>query len=233
MRRRWKARVEAALRRGGGAPSAAAVKLPRCRRGARRSSAATLGTSRSAEVSTSKYCRPRKPADAGQRRGRDGLDEVVVALHVRVEDPPRADDVVLDLGELGLEPAEAARGPQVGVGLRREVAPPPARRRAATRPARGRRARSTPAAAERASVSADIVARSWRAYASTACTRFGTRSRRRFELHVHAAPGLVDPVARPHEGVERQHAPENDERGHAGHYEQRGHSFATRPRLLD
>ena len=123
---------------------------------------------------------PAKARQAGDRRRRNGLHQVVVALHVRVEDPARADDVVLDLGELVLQTAEAARGTQLGVGLRRHVH----RRQRAGEPGLGLLAkhprRSIRPPRTRASVSAVIVACSCRAYASTACTRLGTRSRRRF-----------------------------------------------------
>src|SRR5689334_10820983 len=54
---------------------------------------------------------------SGEQRGRELLDARVVLLHGVVEEPPRRRELVLDVGEFGLQLLEIGIGLEVRVGL--------------------------------------------------------------------------------------------------------------------
>src|ERR1700730_5001394 len=59
----------------------------------------------------------RKAEDAGEQGGRELLDAGVVFLHCVVEEAPRRRELVLDIGEFGLQLLEIGVGLEVRVGL--------------------------------------------------------------------------------------------------------------------
>src|SRR5689334_12348812 len=59
----------------------------------------------------------RKAEDAGEQRGRELLDARVVFLHRVVEEAPRRRELVLDVGEFGLQLLEIGVRLEVRVGL--------------------------------------------------------------------------------------------------------------------
>src|SRR5438270_12649549 len=62
---------------------------------------------------------PRREAEhAGEQRRRELLDAGVVLADRIVEEPPRRRDLVLDVGQLGLQLLEIRVGLQVGIALR-------------------------------------------------------------------------------------------------------------------
>src|ERR1700736_4473520 len=70
----------------------------------------------------------RKAEDAGEQRGRELLDAGVVFAHRVVEEAARRRDLVLDVGQLGLQLLEVRIGLEVGIVLRqREQLPQRAR----------------------------------------------------------------------------------------------------------
>ena len=97
----------------------------RCRRpgSGSRPQKATCGTPRSTGDSISKKSRGVNDIGPAISTRRELLGLRVVVLHVRVVDPARRLDLVLDPGQLGLEPLEVLRRPQLRVGLRQRVDP--------------------------------------------------------------------------------------------------------------
>ena len=146
-----------------------------------------------------------KPPHAGDHRVREDLDLRVVGLHVRVVDPARGLDLVLELRQVARELLEVLGRAQVRVVLGDGAQVGERRGRAALgggSPAAGPWAFI---ASARASVTFSNVSLLVRRVALDRLDQVRHQVVAALELHVDPRPGLVDAVARPdHRVVDRR-----------------------------
>ncbi len=146
---------------------------------------------------------------AGEQGGRELLDARVVLLHRVVEKAARGRDLVLDVGELGLQLLEVLAGLEVGIGLAQcEQLSQRAGKRVLGRSLRGNAARLRRHRGiaclhhrfQRAALVAGIALHGLHQVGDEVVALFG--------LHVDVGEGLVDPLPHGDEAVVDHHDPQ-------------------------